>query len=158
MDENEERIMFPQLFCLACVFLRVFVFFGTVKSPNPKSIIINLISLIAYLTILHLIIKGINEKNFAFYKWGFLISLICNILIIPLLIILLIATVLYNPKDENEKHGKKLLIIFLIISTLLDCLLTLMLFLFKKKVKNICERSKNLPNLITNKTPLEEPK
>lgn len=89
------------------------------------------------------------------YFRGLIISLIYSIISTILNIISLIILAGYKAETDNEKTAKKLALALVVISIIFDWILTLVLFLYKKSVENLCEPKPTIQP--TSNTPLFQP-
>ena len=126
-----EAIKCPQITCMVFLVLSILSLFSSYS--YGISLFSSLISIICFATIYYLISKGIQLRNFTLYLRGLIISLIYSILSSILRIILIIILSSYKAKNVDEQTVKDILMASLIISFIFDWLLTIILFLYKKK-------------------------
>lgn len=156
-SKNKEKILCPRITCLVFLGLSILGFFFNLSSPNLANIISILITITIYAAIFSYISTGIYDKDISIYFRGLLISLIYSIVITIFDIILIIIIIIYKPKKENKSFEKRLNFIILILTFLFAWLLTLIIFLYKKKVQKLCKPPSKIPNLINNNDPLVQP-
>ena len=93
--------------------------------------------IIFYGVIYYLIHKGINNRNYDYYKCGYILSFIYSLisLIMKMLIILIILIDKFN---DNDSFFIAFILFFLFISILIDWLLPISIKCYEKKIFNFC--------------------
>ena len=129
-------------------------FLGVLAVGDILSIIFNLIIFIPYSLSVFWAFKGMLKKLFYLYKRALIILFILSIVSTILRIISIIVLISYDAETNNEKTAKKIALALYIIGFFFDWILTVVLYLYKKKIENYCETPPVVPSESTANTSL----
>ena len=147
-NQNQNAINSP--LCAICVIyiIKCLGILGGFAYLDLLSKVLNFIFFILLTLSVFWAYKGMIQKIFYLYKRAVIISLIISIFSTIFRIISLISVIKYKTKSKDERSAKNIVLYSTIIGFLFDWLLTLVLFLYRKRVEDYCENAPNPPNVI----------
>ena len=150
--QNKKPIKCPTNTILIWFIIKCWGTIGIMRFSDFITFLLNTIFFIADTLSVFWAYKGMNQQIFYLYKRALLISLILSIVSLIIRIITIIFISKYDANSKAEKYAKNILLIGTIIGIFYDWLLTVILFLFRKRIENYCENDNNTPKLTTGNT------
>ena len=147
-NQNQNEIKSP--LCAICIIyiIKCLGILGSYAIGDLLSKLLDFIFFIAFTLSVFWAYKGIIQKIFYLYKRALIISLIISIFSSIFRIISLISVIKFEIKSKEERLAKNILLSLMITGFLFDWLLSLVLFLYRKRVEDYCENAPNPPNVI----------
>ena len=146
INQNKINIICPQVTCIILICLFLSSCFINIYYAGVYSLVI-----IYHIIIYYLINEGIKKKDYSSYNKGMVLSMIYSIIAtfskIGIFIYLIILVAIDFDDDSLTLTFAVFLMSFIFFSIFLDWLLTIVLFNYNQRIKNLCTNN-NINNMI----------